>query len=276
MRNRLLPILTTSAFLVPLLAGSVRADTTTCTGKITAVPFTIAASGNYCFDKNLSATATATTNAITINADFVTLDLNGFKLDGSAAAPGARKGVYATGRKGIVVRNGVIRGFNRAVSLEGAGANHVVDDIRAEANATTGIWIEGANAVVRNCKVSATLPPTPDTSAEGIRVMGSQARILNNDVLDTLATDSGVSRGIVVQGAPSVIEHNRIGNSSMLPGSVGITLTGGQDHLLAFNSLTILEYGLVFEIETFGKYRDTLTSGVNNPYNGGSDAGNNQ
>jgi hypothetical protein len=62
----------------------------------------------------------------------------------------------------------------------------------------------------------------------------------------------------------------------MLPGSVGITLTGGQDHLLAFNSLTILEYGLVFEIETFGKYRDTLTSGVNNPYNGGSDAGNNQ
>ena len=59
-------------------------------------------------------------------------------------------------------------------------------------------------------------------------------------------------------------------------GSAGIFLTGGNDHLLAFNSLTILEYGLVFESETYGKYRDNLTSGVNNPYSGGFDAGNNQ
>ena len=43
----------------------------------------------------------------------MTLDLNGFKLDGSAAAPSTRKGIYATGRKGIVIRNGVVRGFDR-------------------------------------------------------------------------------------------------------------------------------------------------------------------
>jgi hypothetical protein len=224
-----------------------------------------------------SGLALATTNAITINADYVTLDLNGFKLDGSAGPPGARKGVYATGRTGIVVRNGVIRGFNRGVSLEGSGANHVVDELRAVGNATAGIWVEGANAVVRHCTVASTLPSTPDTSAEGIRIQGSQPRILTNDVLDTQATGSGVSRAIVVEGAnASVIEGNRIGNSSLLSGSSGIVLTGGNDHLLSFNLLAILDYGLVFGSETYGKYRDTLTSGVNSPFNGGQDAGNNQ
>ena len=33
---------------------------------------------------------------------------------------------------------------------------------------------------------------------------------------------------------------------------------------------------LVFQSETYGNYRDNLTSGVNNPYSGGFDAGNNQ
>ena len=250
---------------------------TQCTTKIAAVPFTIIASGNYCFDKHLATTATATTNAITINADYVTLDLNGFKLDGSAAPPGTRKGIYATNRKGIVVRNGVVRGFARGVSLEGTGSSHIVEELRVEQSAAAGIWLEGPGMVVRGCKVTATAPTTPDTSAEGIRVIGAEARVLNNDVLDTVATGSGIARSIVLEGASSsIVESNRVGNASLVAGTTGIAILSASDLLLSSNSFSTLENGLVFDSESYGKFRDNLTSGVTTAYTGGEDAGNNQ
>jgi len=261
-----------------VLGGGLSAGAQTyCTTKVTTVPFTINASGNYCLEKHLSTTATATTNAITINADYVTLDLNGFKLDGSAAAPGARKGVFALNRKGIVIRNGVVRGFARAVSLEGSGSSHIIEELRVEASALAGIWAEGTGVVVRGCRVSATTPPTPDTSADGIRIAGVEARVLNNDVLDTLATGNGTARSIVLDNASSsIVESNRIGNSSLALGSTGIAILNGQDLLVSLNSFSTLDSGLLFESESFGKYRDNLTSGVNSPYSGGQDVGNNQ
>ena len=99
-RQTLVAALTVAAFATPV----VWAETTFCT-KISAVPFTITASGNYCLDRNL-ATASDATTVITIDADHVTLDLNGFKLDGSA---GAVKGIHALNRKAVVVRKPVAR-----------------------------------------------------------------------------------------------------------------------------------------------------------------------
>jgi hypothetical protein len=273
-----------SRILVAVLAGvgvgggvpAARAQTQ-CTTKIAAVPFTINVSGNYCLDKHLATTATAATNAITINADYVTLNLNGFKLDGSAAPPGVRKGIYALNRRSIVIRNGVVRGFARGVSLEGAGAAHVVEDLRVEQSAAAGIWLEGEGMVVRGCKVAGTSPPTPDTSVDGIRVSGGEARILGNDVLDTVPTGSGMARSIVLSGsAASVVDSNRIGNASLVPGTTGIAIVSAFDLLLSSNTFSVLENGLVFDGSSSGKYRDNLTSGVTNPYSGGDDAGNNQ
>jgi hypothetical protein len=273
MRNRILAAL---AFLLSSVP-CVGAETTVCTGKVTAVPFTISASGNYCFDRNLTTAPTATTNAITINADYVTLDLNGFKLDGSPAPPGARRGIFATNRKGLVVRNGVVRGFARGVSLEGTGSSHLVEDLRAEGHTQAGIWAEGSGIVVRGCKVSSTLPLTPDTSSVGIYVLGSQARLLHNDVLDTLATGSGLARSIVLEGgASSVVESNRVSNAVLASGSTGIVIASAQDLLLSANTFSTLDYGLVFEVESYGKFRDNTTAGVNTPYTGGSDVGGNQ
>ena len=131
--------------------------------------------------------------------------------------------------------------------------------------------------VVRGCKVAGTTPPTPDTSADGIRIAGVEARVLNNDVLDTLATGNGTARSIVLDNASSsIVESNRIGNSSFTVGSTGIDIVAGQDVLVSSNSFSTLDNGLLFGSESFGKYRDNLTSGVNSPYSGGQDVGNNQ
>lgn len=72
------------------------------------------------------------------------------------------------------------------------------------------------------------------------------------------------------------MESNRVGNSSLAVGSTGIAVLPGQDLLVSLNSSFTLDNGLFFDAESFGKYRGNLSSGVNGPYNGGQDVGNNQ
>src|SRR4051812_36040395 len=75
---------------------------------ISAVPFTISQSGSYYLTRNLKV-ASATT-AITINADNVTLDLNGFTIS-SAASPATGSGIFiGADRHDITIRNGSITG----------------------------------------------------------------------------------------------------------------------------------------------------------------------
>ena len=62
---------------------------------IATLPYTITAQGRYCLSTNLS-TAITSGAAITINSDFVVLDLRGFKIGGGSAGPGTlAHGVYA-------------------------------------------------------------------------------------------------------------------------------------------------------------------------------------
>jgi hypothetical protein len=74
---------------------------------ISSAPFTINASGSYYLTGNLAVT---TGSAITISADDVTLDLNGFTIS-STASPASGAGVRLSGvRRSVTVRNGGIRG----------------------------------------------------------------------------------------------------------------------------------------------------------------------
>ena len=108
------------ATAVFMLAGAtVRADETTfCNAFITSLPYTITTQGHYCFNRNLSTAITAGA-AITINSDFVVLDLNNFKPGGGSAGPATTAtGVYASNRSNITIRNGNIRGFAFGISLD--------------------------------------------------------------------------------------------------------------------------------------------------------------
>ena len=58
-----------------------------CTGFITSVPAVISTQGTWCLKQDL-ATAIASGNAISVNANNVTLDCNDFKLGGLAAGAG--------------------------------------------------------------------------------------------------------------------------------------------------------------------------------------------
>ena len=106
-------------------AGTASADETLyCNTTITTLPFTITTQGHYCFDRNLS-TAITSGAAITIAADFVTLDLNNFKLGGGSAGLGTNAfGVYAFDRSNLTIRGGNIRGFAVGIQAVLGSSDH--------------------------------------------------------------------------------------------------------------------------------------------------------
>ncbi len=72
---------------------------------ISALPFTIGTSGSYYLTKNLSVT---TGNAITINANSVTLDLNGFTISSTSSPANGAGILLSSGIHDITITNGHI------------------------------------------------------------------------------------------------------------------------------------------------------------------------
>jgi hypothetical protein len=250
---------------------------------IELLPVTITAQGRYCLTHNLS-TAQANGAAITIASDFVVLDFGGFKIGGGGAGPGTQAtGVYALDRKNVTIENGNIRGFFRGIFLEDSSGSldvsqgHLVQAIRADENTYAGIEVQGRGNVVRNNQVVSTTGTTVfggSSGTYGIRSFGSGARILNNDVTDTVPVGSGSGFAIEVeQASGGVIEKNRVGNAS-LGDTYGIKATSGGDVLVVSNRVALMGFGLFYDAAT-GKYRRNLTAGVGVPYTGGTDAGRN-
>ena len=135
---------------------------------ISSVPFTITAPGSYYLTGNL--THDAASNGITINANEVTIDLNGFTLASSVLGGSAifhPSGGLANGR--ITVRNGFVRGWTVGVRLE--GNNYRVEGVTASNNGT-GIECGSACAVV-DCVAAAN-------TSRGISLTGSSGVVLRS------------------------------------------------------------------------------------------------
>jgi hypothetical protein len=113
-----------------------------------AAPITITTAGSYYLTTNL--VGVSGQNGITINADDVTLDLNGFALIG---VPGSLNGITAaSARRNIAVRNGVVRGWGQAAIALPTADNCRFSDLRITGNGS-GL-LAGNQCQVRDCLVS--------------------------------------------------------------------------------------------------------------------------
>ena len=217
---------------------------------ITTLPAVITVQGRYCFTGNL-ATAITSGHAIDVQASNVLLDLNGYRLDGLAAGSGTTaNGIHALNRQNVTIRNGTVRGFLRGIFLENTGSQgHVIEDVRADQNTFVGIAADGSGNMVRNNQVAKTGGTTAvvPANASGFEIQGDGARVLNNDVIDTVAQAGGTARGIHLIG------------------------TG---HMVVDNRITVADRGIEFDGAT-GKFSGNLTTLVTTPYIGGTDTGNN-
>lgn len=140
---------------------------------IGSLPFTITQPGSYYFTGNLEFTS-ASGDAITVSADNVTIDLNGFTLSSTAPVTGSAIKVPSSGHN-TVVTNGTIKG---STSITDTG----VSWIATNEGFTYGLWL-GKGTVSRmtisNCREN------------GLRAAGRA------HVSDVLVTKSG-QNGIVL------------------------------------------------------------------------------
>lgn len=275
-----------SLILLLLATVSVRAETLDCTA-ITSLPYVITTQGIYCLTGNLSTSMTSG-NAIEIQTNNVTIDLNGYKLGGLGAGDGTQaRGIYSSQRKNITIKNGTIRGFRYGIYLDGGGSNlgsgHVVQDIRADGNTQAGIYVTGTSSVVRNNQVVDSGGTTISTNAFaiGIRVAGPGSQVMDNQVADTHATGSGDAYSILVVNMSdgTVVQGNRVSNIS-LPASgtsYGIYAygnAGSTSHNVAISHNIIAEMTIGIEYGTYasGLYAHNIVMNCGTAFSGGGTA----
>jgi len=263
-----------------LAAPGVLAETLDCK-PITSLPAVIKYQGIYCFTGNLTTSMTSG-NAIEIQTNNVTIDMNGWKLGGLAAGLGTEtNGIYAYQRKNITIRNGTIRGFKLGIwlsesTLGATSQGHLIEDIRADKNTFQGIRVQGRGSTMRRNQVIDTGGSTSTSSAYGMVLIGPGGRVLNNDISGTAAT--AISYGLVLSGADgAVVENNRIDDvSADVPNKgFGLYFSGSNDVLVAGNRITRADFGIYYIGGSTGKYMDNLTSSVATRFTGGTSVGTN-
>jgi hypothetical protein len=202
------------------LAGTAVADETTfCNAFITSLPYNIVTQGHYCFDRNLSTVITSGA-AITINVDFVVLDLNNFKLGGGSAGLGtSASGVKSNNHSNVTIRNGNIRGFRRGIWISG-GTNHVIENNVLDGNTQYGVYMTDplggsgtvpSGVVVRNNVISNTGGSTVD-STYAVAIYNwawngtAHSNLARDNVINGVFTTGGTAVGINMRQA----DHNLI------------------------------------------------------------------
>lgn len=186
-----------------------------CTNFISSVPATITTQGTWCFNKDL-ATSITTGNAITINANNVTLDCNDFKLGGLAAGINTQTvGIFSTNRSNLVVRNCAIRGFFKGMAIgSGTSSGHLIENNRIDNTTWVGLDIGGDGSVVRGNRImdtGGTTVPANMIKAVGIYTDGDVEVLGNliNGVVAAVGTNGfamAINPGNNLAG--SIIDNN--------------------------------------------------------------------
>jgi hypothetical protein len=139
------------AAIAPVCAYAVDGQILINQASVKTFPFTITASGSYKLSSNLNVAALGVVaDGISIDADNVTLDLNGFAVIGNGGANTV--GIEnANNHNGITIKNGAVTGFSGGVGLSGARGDFELTDVHASNNSTVGISVHGASSVIRHC-----------------------------------------------------------------------------------------------------------------------------
>ena len=204
---------------------------------ISSAPFIINSPGSYYLTTNL--TGAASGSGITISANNVTVDLNGFAVQG---VPSSQEGIYLSGTStNVTVRNGSISGWGgRGVYFGDYGIgsqNLVLEHLTVSAN-YSGIY--GANCVVQNCQSS-------DNSYYGIYVAPGT-------VSHCLVQNNAYSGIYVNWSGSEVIGNNCIGNNTVTNAYSAAIFINDKNNRIEDNHIT----GGVMGIRTGGSYNNNV------------------
>ena len=154
----------------------------TCTGYIDSLPATIASSGTWCLRAD-ELTAQTSGAAVSVEADFVVIDCNDFRLSGiqaGAATMTTGIAVRERDRHNVVVRHCHLEGFRYGVAM--MGFSHVVEHNTIDASTFVGVSVRGSYTVVRDNLVRETGGRPGAEEAYGIVMLGEFGMALDNTV----------------------------------------------------------------------------------------------
>ena len=174
---------------------------------ISVLPYTINAGGSYYLADNLAGLAGQ--NGVTINANDVTLDLNGFSLTGTA---GSINGIAVSSScRNLSIYNGGVSAWGASgISASNATASRF-ENVHLLNNALEGITL-GSNSFAFRCFAY-------NNGGSGLRVVGSGSRIEDNQA------NANGGWGFRVDAAGNLIVKNS-----------AVANTGTNYHIAAGNS----------------------------------------
>lgn len=249
------------------------AETVNCT-PITSLPAVIDTQGVFCLEANLGTDITSG-NAISITANNVVLDLNGWKVGGQAAGLGSEaRGIFSSANN-VTIKNGIVRGFFEGIYLTGRGAS--VRSVLADQNLSDGIRVEGQGSTVIDNKVVDTGNSTKNSSnwpATGIYVDGSESVVKNNIVSGLTATGNSDEIGIYISsGVYSSILSNTISDAAKPAGggsSWGILIDGTPSVGVISNTLHNFDVGVDYSGGATGTYARNTAISCDTSYSNGT------
>jgi parallel beta-helix repeat protein len=185
--------------------------------------------GSYYVTTNLTGISG---HGIFVASDNVTIDLNGFTLQGM---PGSLSGVHIGGsRTNIVVRNGTIMGWgNDGVSWNypnfPASQNIVLNRLIVSGNGHFGIAIPN-NCVVSECSVQ-------NNQNFGIVVMGDGSQVIGNTLAGNNNGNDANSAGISISGSNNRIENNHVIGSGAAGYGIQFNNAGAVNNIIIKNTV---------------------------------------
>lgn len=166
--------------------------------------------GSYYLTGNISPTASGQ-SAISIETNDVTIDLNGFTIDGSAA--GAASGfVFTNSFRNLVVRNGAIANFSGYAFIGNVSSSAFIDlAILDNGSGGLELGVDADDCIARNVRVRAGsgefgILLGDNSLVEDCVVRGSSVGIaVTSGIVSRCTVDSAVGMGISLGGG-SVID----------------------------------------------------------------------
>jgi hypothetical protein len=253
MKTQLLPLFVSTSRRLVLFGFCLTAAAALADTPINLLPTIISSPGRYFLSMNLN-TGMSSKSAIVVDADDVTIDFQDHSITGDAGQNTNANGITATNHRNITIKNGTLNGFKTAIVLQKGSsttnnnANHMVQNMRLSSSTFSGILIvDGCGCRIENCQINRTGGTFSGVDAIGINLQSSSAVARNNQIYRVFA-NYGASFGIVSNNSNSFLVDNQIEG--------------------AINGLSMFGPGEM-------KFQRNLTINVLRPFNGGTDAGDN-
>jgi hypothetical protein len=195
-----------------------------CKGYIDTLPAVISTPGVWCLRKDVG-TGIATGTALSIAANNVTLDCNGFRVGGLAGGPDSQAWGIASTALATTIRGCSVRGF--AVGIRPGGHGALVEDNRLEGTTAIGIWVGGDAALVRRNRlldIGGRADPASAIVSEDV----DRVELRDNEIDGVASTGASVQGFALVGGVGHLVAGNTL--RGLVPGTEspagGIVLSG--------------------------------------------------